>query len=127
MESDDEPCFTVHDKPEVMFNSRNLHNRLVSVPFIGVEIKHRQEFKPLIIKKRGKSGTPVCDGGVRNPDVKSGTKDETDVSERVFTEVEHGKRRDDEENRVSHSLEIGLSKQSRHGRRGDDVSLEHKK
>ncbi len=111
METDDKPCFAVHDKPEVMFDSRDLHHRFVSVPFIGVEIKQRQKFKPLIIKKRGETCTPVGDGGVRNFDIKSGTKDKTDISERVFTEVEHGKRRDDEENRVSHALEIGLSEQ----------------
>ena len=111
MEADDESRFAVDDKPEIVLDPGNFHNGFVGVPFVGIEIEQRQELNAHIVKQGRKSGTPVADRDVGNRNGKGRSQDKADVAERIFAEIKHGERRDDEMDGITHSLEIVLAKE----------------
>ena len=46
-----------------------------------------------------------------NRNGKGRSQDKADVAERIFAEIKHGERRDDEMDGIAHSLEIVLTKE----------------
>jgi len=52
---------------------------------------------------------------VRNLDIEGGTKNQADVAKRVFAKKKHGKCSENELRRVTHTLEVVLTEQLRHG------------
>lgn len=76
------------------------------MPLIRVEIKRRNERKGDVLEKRGKSDTPVRNGGVRNRNVVQNAHDEGYFAKRVTADEEHDDGRDDDVNRITHALEV---------------------
>lgn len=115
MVANHEAGFAVDHKPEVMLNAGNFNHGFIRVPFVGIQVKQRQELNSQVVEERRKPGTPTADCRMGNFDVKGSTQDEADIAERVFAEIEHAKGSNNEVNRIAHSFEVAFSKQGGHG------------
>ena len=91
MVTNDEGGFAVHDKPEIMFNAGDFHDRFVRMPFVGIQVEHGEQPDSHIVEQRSEGRTPVADRRVRNADIKGCPQNKADVTERAFAEIEHGK------------------------------------
>lgn len=116
MEAEHKAGFAVQNEPKVVFLALYLNDSFIGVPLVRVEIQRRNELYRNILEHWGKAGTPVANGCVRYPDVHYGTQNQSDIAERVLTQVEHGQGHEDHMNRIAHPLKICLSKEFGHGR-----------
>lgn len=64
MKSQDKAGFRVNDEPDIVLDATDLHNSFVGMPFVGVEVKGRYEFKSDVVEQRSKAFAPVViEGG----------------------------------------------------------------
>ena len=126
METEDKAGLTVQNEPEVVFLALYLHNSFIGVPLVRVEIQRRNELYRNVLEHWGEAGTPVADSRVRYPDIHYGTQNQSDIAERVLAQVEHGQGHKNHMNRITHPLEIRLSKEFGHRRSRDRCRLWHK-
>ena len=103
-----EPSFRINDKPDIMLNTIDFHYSLIGVPFIRVKVKSRYKLQTEVMKHRGKLLTPIANSSMRNLDIESNLKNQSNVSKRVLTKVEHRKSGDDQMYRISHAFEVSL-------------------
>ncbi len=89
-----------------MLNSCNFDDRFIGMPLVRIQVKKRHKLYSHIIEQRGKGFTPITDRGMRNIDIKNDSQDQAYVTERVFAEIEHRQRCNDQINRVTHPLVI---------------------
>ena len=81
VKAEDKAGIAVYDEPEVVLDTLYLDHSLISVPFIGVKVEHRNELKGDILEQGRKTCTPVADGSVGDLDVHGGTQDQSDIPE----------------------------------------------
>ncbi len=115
MEAEDKAGFAVQNEPEVVFLALYFHHGFVGVPLVRVEVERRDELYRNVMEHGGKVGTPVTDGGVGDPDIHHGAQNQSDITEGIFAQVEHGQGHEDDMDRVTHPLEIRLTEQPGHG------------
>lgn len=126
MKTKNKAGFGVDDKPDVEFLAVDLNDCFVGMPFIRVKIEsgHQREAKG--IKQGCKVSAPIADGSMRDGDIKSDTKDKSNITVRVFAQIKHGKSRNDEMNGITHAFEVRFAKQSSHGGWRHSQVLDHK-
>lgn len=115
MKSDNKSGFAVNDKPYVVFNTSDLYNRFISMPFIGMQIQERHEPDAHIVKQRCEFSTPVADSGMRHRNVKYSAQNQADISKRIFAKEKHAQSTHNQMNGIAHSLEVVLAEKLRHG------------
>ncbi len=89
MEAEDKAGFAVQNEPEVVFFAPYFNDSFIGVPLVRVEIERWNELYSYVLENRSEISTPVADGSVGNPDIHHGTQNQSDIAERVFTQVEH--------------------------------------
>lgn len=114
MKTKDKAGFGVDDKPDVEFLAVDLNDCFVGMPFIRVKIESGHQCEAKGIKQGCKVSAPVADGSMRDGDIKSDTKDKSNIAVRVFAQIKHRKSRNDQMNGIAHAFEVRFAKQSRH-------------
>lgn len=109
MKAEDKACFTVQNKPEVIFPALYLNDSFIGVPLVRVEIECRNELQSNVLEHGSESCTPVADGCVGHLDIHHCPQDQSNISERILAQIEHAQCHKNHMDRIAHPLEIGFA------------------
>jgi hypothetical protein len=87
------------------------------MPLIRIKVHQRHKLQGKIIKHGSKLFTPIAYGSMGNLNVIGNPKNQGNIPERILSKIEHGKSRNDDMNRISHTLEIIFTSKLRNGSR----------